>query len=521
MTDFRFFMAEILKMPLKEKPHYEMASFLDDDTQPSKLMLVPRDCWKTSIGTMAYPLWRVLRAHFMEKDSAFRVLIDSATVRLSQFVLEAIVSYVQTCEGLIACYGNLYDRKQSKENWVSLSFRHGNAAGIKEPHFLASGVNAAKTGLHFDLIILDDLVTKENVNTVDQREKVWTHYRMMYGILEADSSGQTTQMHIHGTRYHDDDLYGRILAEEKKRISEGHLPNFSIMERAAINDGELFYPSVLTEAELLRRKSTMHGLFWAQYMNDPNRESAPFKAEQLHFTPLVNFPDKLQMIRLTCDAAVKEESVAHGDYNAICVAGWDRWRKPWILDASLKRDLTVGAMIDTTLDMAWRWKVEQILIEDRSGELLFPLFQQEMIRRRQFFPLHMIKPNALAGKMSRWAKLQSIADRGGIHVAAEIPENVKLEIADEWSRAPFARFDDFMDALEMQMTFLAIEDEGEGIESVSPERNPLEILDEARQSESNRARRTLESVFPHLRVGANDEPELEEEPLESEALAWP
>jgi hypothetical protein len=66
---------------------------------------------------------------------------------------------------------------------------------------------------------------------------------------------------------------------------------------------------------------------------------------------------------------------------------------------------------------------------------------------------------------------------------------------DQWTRAPFARFDDFMDALELQLTFMAVDDEGSGERPALLERSPQEILDKTAKT----ARvQTLKGIFPHL-----------------------
>src|SRR5262249_3328728 len=150
-----------------------------------------------------------------------------------------------------------------------------------------------KTGKHFDLICLDDLVTKENYGTVEQREQVFEHYQMMYGIVDTDASGQKTMIHVVGTRYHDDDMYGRIIKGDKKAAAEGRPPAFSVMVRAAYtDDGDLFFPDKLTMEVLDQKKqdNMMGMLFWAQFMNDPNKETAPFKKEQMRWEPVNKFP---------------------------------------------------------------------------------------------------------------------------------------------------------------------------------------------------------------------------------------
>lgn len=456
LEDLWVFANEVMGMDLQERPHREMVDYLQDPYQPNKMMLVPRDCLKTTIGSTLYPLWMVLRAHFLEGNPCYRVMIDSATVRLSKFVISNIRSWVRYHQGLISTFGELYDRKGDSQEGFSLVFRVRAATGVKEPNFIASGVGAEKTGLHADLIVLDDLVTKDNVRTIPMREKVWEHYRMLQAILESDASGQKSRVVVVGTRYGDDDMYGRIILQDKERIAQEQEPRYAPMIRAAIDDeGELFYPTKLTKEVLADRRSAMGGLFWAQYMNDPNKESAPFKEDQLRWHSLSNFP-ALRWIRISVDPAYKEEEVDHGDHTAIVVAGWDKFSQMWILDVHLRRDLTPGAFIDLFLHCAQRWQVDSAIIESDHQEAMQLLMQRECQQRGIKLPIIWEKKARFRGKENRWLDVQAYAERKAIKIADEIPADTKLEIMDEWTRAPFARFDDFLDAVQLQTLHLPV-----------------------------------------------------------------
>jgi hypothetical protein len=459
LEDFWVFCNEVLftraGRQLEEKPHREMVEYLSEPFQPNKMMLVPRDSLKTTISSTAYPLWMVLRAHFLDDNPGYRVLIDSATVRLSKFVIGQIKQWVKNeCEPI---FGPLYDRKGDNAEGLSLSFKLKSSM-VKEPNFVASGVGAEKTGLHFELIVLDDIVTKDNVRSVMQREKVWEHYRMMQAILESDTAGQRTRMIIVGTRYSDDDLYGRIILADKERVAEEKAPRYAPMIRAAQDEsGELFYPSKLSVDVLADKRAAMGTLFWAQYMNDPSRETAPLKEDQLHWHPLFEFPE-LRWIRLSVDPAYKEEERVHGDANAIVVMGWDRFMCPWILDVSLRRDLTPERFVDLFFRMCVKYQVDSAIIENAHQEAMDMVLRKTMKDLGYHVPIFWERPQIFRGKASRWLDIQAWAERsGGIKIAQEIDEATKIEILDEWTRAPFSRFDDFLDALQLQTLRLPVD----------------------------------------------------------------
>lgn len=504
LGDFWTFMKVALEMPLSEKPHQEMGEYISEELQMNKMMLVPRDCWKTSVASTAYPLWMVLRAWFLDKNAFYRCLLDAETRNLSQYVLTNIVSYVRYSESFKKIFGDLYVKGGDQRNALSLSFRVHAGGGIKEPNFLASGLKASKTGLHFELIVMDDLVTKENVTTLAQRERVWTHYRMMQGIIESSKTeGQQTQMIVTGTRYADDDLYGRILKQDKIAIANGVAPVFAPMIRGAIDDdGELFFPEKLPYDELARRKQIMGSLFFAQMMNDPNSEGAPFKPEQLRVKPRSEFPD-LRFIRLTIDPAIKQEQVAHGDYTCMIVGGWDRWNTPYMIDVVLRRDMTVGTFIDEVLRLALIWQVDQVIIEDNEDPALRVLLRRAQMEQGVAFPILFKKPSRTEGKMTRWRRIQPYAERGGVVIAEEIHPSTMVEIRDQWERAPFATYDDFMDALQLQVEHLPVDlrsADSRVVKEYDGERNVGDLADASSAIEREYGVPTLATLFPHIKA---------------------
>lgn len=528
LDDFWTFCVDAAGLPLHEKPHREMVEFYSDPDSTNKMMLVPRECWKTTIGAVAYPLWRCLRAFFLEDNPAFRVIIDSATCELSETAVKSIADIAEFSPSFRSVFGDLYERENAKGRRVngrkgktfSFAYRLEAAPLIREPNFTPSGLGAEKTGRHCEILIFDDLVTNRNYRTADQREKVWEHYRLMQAILTSDAEGRKTEQLVNGTRYHDADCYGRIIKRDEERIAEGDPPIFTKMIRASHHNGELFFPGEpgkpggLSEELLKEKQASMMGLYWAQYENDPSKETAPFKIGWLHWKPKSQFPE-LYRVRLTIDPAIKDEQVSRGDYTCMGVGGWDRWHVPHLLDVLMRKDLTPGLFITEMLNMARRNAVESVLIED-DGSLtgMEILWRREMQRIGYHVPVKLMKMNPHQGKESRWVELQEYGERGGIVIAEEIPERVKVEIEDEWTRAPFSTNDDFMDMAYLQTQMLPL-----GFADISGPHEARKVNGEPRTPEeiamSIHERRglfgTLAATFPDIPSLRGEDPPQSEE----------
>jgi len=81
----------------------------------------------------------------------------------------------------------------------------------KEANVTAFGMDSsAVASKHFTDLDLDDPVTFENSQTFAAREKMWNRY--FYDVLPTlEPDADSKNHHIRGTRYHPDDIYGRLL----------------------------------------------------------------------------------------------------------------------------------------------------------------------------------------------------------------------------------------------------------------------------------------------------------------------
>ena len=163
------------------------------------LIIMPRGSLKSSVGSTAFPIWRLLR------DPNKRILIDSATYDLSTQLVSAIAQHFES-----PSVTNLFGVFRTKDDWSSKSITIAQRTKIlKESSVVASGVGSPKTGSHFDTIICDDLNNEKNSANPELMEKVYKHYQMNFAIL--DPGGD---MAVIATRYAALDVPGAILINE-------------------------------------------------------------------------------------------------------------------------------------------------------------------------------------------------------------------------------------------------------------------------------------------------------------------
>jgi hypothetical protein len=164
-----------------------------------KLIVDPRGCFKTSVAVVGYAIWSFIR------NPNIRVCLDSELFSNSKKTLREISMHLQSDSFI-----NLFGDPRGNGTWNESEILCAQRTSVKkEATFTCSGIGAQKTGQHYDLAILDDMSSPTNTNTEENREKVINHYKYYQSIL--DPGGEIV---VVGTRYHQMDLIGHILANE-------------------------------------------------------------------------------------------------------------------------------------------------------------------------------------------------------------------------------------------------------------------------------------------------------------------
>lgn len=167
-----------------------------------KLIVLPRNCYKSTLASVIYPMWR----HFKNPD--LRIIIDSELLTNSSKFLREIEGHLLS-EKVTRLWGNM---KQAGRVWNSTELTTSLRKDLtkKEASFTVSGIGAQKTSQHYDIASLDDISTPANIRTPELREKVISHYRYYQSLLDP----YVGEMIVIGTRYHEGDLIGWIIENE-------------------------------------------------------------------------------------------------------------------------------------------------------------------------------------------------------------------------------------------------------------------------------------------------------------------
>lgn len=414
-----------------------------DGFDPKKnllLLLMPRGTFKSSVVTIGFTLQMILN------EPNIRILIDSETFGKSKAFLREILDHLINNEKYREIFKAIhgvypYTKKSEMKLWtdseVILPCRN---VPKKEPTISCAGIDVTKNGMHYDLIICDDLHSERNVTNKEQIEQVIDHYKLAFSLLDPGRP-----MIVIGTRWDYSDLYQHIIDFEQE--------DFNILKKAAYNpDGSLFFPEVLSEEELSKiRRRQGTGIFSKQYLNEPvSDENATFKRDQIIRKPWAEVEGRPMNWYLSVDPSYFDPrgTTSYGDFAAMVLAGMD-YQKDLYVRHIVREKMTYSELINKIFEIYTDKKFKdirnmKIILETIGTKSLSFELANEQKRRNTWLPVQEIRSRS-TNKEERIRGLAPFYEYGHIFHVKECPQLEELEY--ELLHFPTGRHDDVIDAL--------------------------------------------------------------------------
>lgn len=365
--------------------HKELIQWMTrPDGRSHKLVLLPRDHQKSAIAGYLVA-WEIVR------NPSIRILYISSTANLAVKQLK-FVKDILTSPQVRFYWPELIDPEEGRrEKWtateIAVDHPQRKADMIRDPTVWAAGLTTNIVGMHSDLTVMDDVVTAENGDTDEGREKV----RRQYSLLSSIETSMSRQL-IVGTRYHPKDLYNdvmlmkiEIFADDGEPISDD--PLYEIFERQVEVNGEFLWPLQITTdgkrfgftTEILARKKAQYldqTQFRAQYYNDPNDpDGGGIKADYFQYYDRKFLSRNggqwyFKNIRLNVFAAVDfaYSLSKKADYTAIVVIGVDSDLNYYILDIDRFKADFGSDYFDHILRLHQKWDFRKIRAEVTAAQ---------------------------------------------------------------------------------------------------------------------------------------------------------
>lgn len=424
-----------IKEPIEFHPRTRKEKSMNDQFNPDRnklLILMPRGTFKSSIVTIGFTL------QYLLNDSEARILIDSETYTKSKDFLSEIKGHLEDNKKYRDIFKSIHgvfpddNKRNPSVRWtdkaVDLACRKHS---LKEPSISCSGIDRSINGLHFDLIIEDDLHSEKNVTNREQIQQVIDHRKLATSLLDPGMPRITI-----GTRWDYQDAYQHVLDNSRD--------SYNIIIRKAIeDDGSLLFPERLTTEFLgQQRKDQGTYIYSCQYQNEPiDDETATFKHSYMKEIEWQLVKDRPMNWFIAIDPSAGGE---YADYAAFVLCGMDAMNELYVRQIH-RAKMNYSQIVDLMFDWNQKYQPRRIALETVATQKSIEYtLNNEQKRRGLWLPVQTIKSRDNT-KEERIEALAPYYEFGRIHHIKECNQLDELEY--ELTKFPKATHDDVADAL--------------------------------------------------------------------------
>lgn len=272
--------------------------------------------------------------------------------------------------------------------------------------YRCAGTGGGITGMGADFILIDDPIKDgEQAMSPTYREKVWEWYQStLYSRLETNN-GQDGGILVTMTRWHEDDLVGRLLAQAK---ADPDADQWEVLELPAVCEnedsddeqralGEALWPEKYPHAKLQRLQRAIGTRWWnALYQCRPSAQEGGIIKRKWLCNFYRELPEKFDETILSLDCTFKDSKKA----DFVVLQAWGRKGASKYLLAETRDRMDITTTINALKAMAARFpRAYMKLVEDKAnGPAVISMLKEKMSG------LVAIDPEG-----SKEARLQSVA----------------------------------------------------------------------------------------------------------------
>lgn len=457
LTDFWEFCTVVLGYKNLQPFHKDLCEFVQGKRKYKRMILLPRGHLKSTMITVGYSLWR------MAQEPSVRILIANATAPMADAFLRQIKSHLKKNDKFIELYGDL---SAGAEKWSDSAIRLKmiRATDPKENSVTAFGIGGNLVSQHYDIMIFDDLVNRENIHTPERIADVLTFYQDAQDLV--DDPLKTEQIMI-GTRWHEADLYGTISDPSNPEFEDWRFMKREAVEgdyqivknpstgRFEIEGGRILY-DLKYPREALNKLISSKGLsnFSAQYLNNPipkgqsifKYDFKPYEETDVRGWEFNTF--------ITIDPTFYDPRTMRSkrlDYCGV-VVNKVNYMNDWYIVDLINERFSPSELIELMFELDSKYKPKTIGIEATNWQRILGYQAREKMREKNhFLPITELKHSGVLAK-SKTDRIQGLEPRyasGSIYHNPNARHIVTLE--DQLRRFPKSKHDDLMDALASQL----------------------------------------------------------------------
>lgn len=403
---------------------------------PCVMIFMPPRHGKSDLATQKYPAW------ILGKSPSYPIIVSSYSQDLATLFGQGTRDIMDSGNYQAVFDTRLRPDTQSKANWMT---KEGGG-------YLAVGVGGSITGKGFKIGIVDDpFKNREEADSPVVRESVWRWWGSTFSTREEGNSAKVVIL----TRWHDDDLAGRLLKQqqESEKNGEEYFDKWEILEFKAISEedelpyrkvNEPLWPSKFSYEKLMQKKNAIGPYEWsALYQQNPiSEENQEFKKQWFRYR---NFDEVSNMVTrkfATIDTALSKGAKSD---NTGVTRNYVDYDNVWNIKSSRYRINSKG-LIDLIF-LLHEEGMEVIGIEEGAYlEAVKPFIEDEMRNRNRFPNVMTLKHNQVMKETRIRGLIPRYETKSIVHIEGQCND-----LEDEALRFPKAVHDDCLDSLAYQL----------------------------------------------------------------------
>lgn len=424
---------------IAEKLHRGYERLMAGEDVRMMIFMPPRH-GKSDMATQKFPSW------VLGKQPTVPVMVSSYSDELATDFGQRTRDIMQQPEYQVMFDTTLRADAKAKGKWQT---EQGGG-------YTAVGVGGSLTGRGFKIGIIDDpFKNREEADSPVIRDSRHKWYQSTFSTREEGNSMVVFIL----TRWHDDDLAGRVLKDAAQAKADGEAyDDWEVIEFKAIatedsehrKEGQALWPNKFSLEKLLKKKTEMGSYeFSALYQQNPiDEENRKFKDEWYKYMELSEVKKLDTYNVLTIDPRGKDDIKLGNDYVGYTINFVDKQGKWHII--SSKEKLSATGLIDF---MFWAWQhynLHVIGIEDNQFTQALQHTWEEQSRVRGVYPYIELLKHGGTQKELRIEALVPRYQRGGITHITVNGENRCKELEEELKLFPKAANDDASDSAAYQ-----------------------------------------------------------------------
>lgn len=388
------------------------------------MLFVPPRYGKSELGSINFPAW------YLGRHPEKEIIVSSYSAELAQDFGYKTRNLVNSREYQSLFNTRLRDDSQSKAKWLT---EEGGG-------YTAVGVGGAITGRGANILLIDDPIkNREEAESITIREKVWNWYTSTaYTRLEKDAAVVLIM-----TRWHMDDLAGRLLEAEKNGGEHWEVvkfPAIAIHDEKHRKAGDPLWKEKYDLEALKNIKKTVGSYDWSALF-----QQEPVLSENQEFKPQFYQYRTIEYVRglqtnayLTIDTAISQRASA--DNTGFCLNFVDRENK-WNIKA-WKLKISPMELIDMLFDLQQEYRLVNIGIEETIYlQAIKPFLEEEQRKRNKFLRITPLKHN----QIQKETRIRGLIPRYESYSVFHIKGHCE-DLEEEQMSFPKGAHDDVLDA---------------------------------------------------------------------------